>query len=161
MTMVAPQENDATLTAEAVAAGRRRTWWQWWWRKQQRGLAAAAEVLMLAPYFIVVQPDWKSGLRDSNYFMSYLCTFTLYLLGCSHPCFLHIFWPREHLLVSFVSFLHVVWPCGFAFGYLQVMYLHDAEWAPVLSFHKKEPVSHLPTRHSTGSCFARHFLSHF
>ncbi len=73
--------------------------------------------------------------------MSYLCTFTLYLLGSwllSPSCSSHIFWPHEHLLVSFVSFVHVVLPCGFAFGYLQVMYLHDAEWAPVLSFHKKE-----------------------
>ncbi len=26
--------------------------------------------------------------------MSYLCTFTLYLLDCSHPCSLHIFCPR-------------------------------------------------------------------
>jgi hypothetical protein len=41
MTMVAPQGNDATSTAETAAAGRWRHRWQCWWRKQQRGLAAA------------------------------------------------------------------------------------------------------------------------
>ena len=84
--------------------------------------------------------------------MSHLCTFTLYLLGCSHPCSSH------NPLVSFVSFVHVVWPRVFAFGYLQVTSLHDAELIPVLSFHEKQLVSHLPTRHSTGSCFAPSFL---
>ncbi len=94
-------------------------------------------LLMLAPYFIAVQPDWNVGFQDNNIFMTYLCTFTLYLFGCSHPCSLHIFWPREHFLICFVSFVHVVWPCGFAFGYLQLMCLHDVEWAPILSFYEK------------------------
>ncbi len=39
---------------------------------------------------------------DNNYFMSYLCTFILYVLGCSHPCSSHIFWPPEHIFC----------PCG-------------------------------------------------
>ncbi len=32
--MAAPQENDATLTVEAAAAGRWRLRQQWWWQKQ-------------------------------------------------------------------------------------------------------------------------------
>ena len=35
MTMAAPQGNDATLTAEAAAAGCWRIWRQWWWQKQR------------------------------------------------------------------------------------------------------------------------------
>jgi hypothetical protein len=42
MTMVAPQGNDATLTAEAVTVRCWRHRRQWWWRKQRWGLAAAA-----------------------------------------------------------------------------------------------------------------------
>ncbi len=93
--------------------------------------------------------------------MSYLCTFILDLLGCSDPCSLHIFGHMSiflYLLYLLSTwFGHVV----FFFENLQVMCLHDEEWAPVLFFHKKEPVSHLPTRHSMGSCFARPFLLHF
>ncbi len=36
--------------------------------------------------------------------MSDLRTFILYLLGCSHPCSLHIFWPREHIYLFFCIF---------------------------------------------------------
>ncbi len=35
--------------------------------------------------------------------MSYLCTFTMYLLGCSHPCSLHIFWPLEDIFLYLLS----------------------------------------------------------
>ena len=42
--------------------------------------------------------------------MSYLCTFTLYLLGCSHPCSSHIFWPLEHIFL-YLLYLLSTWCC--------------------------------------------------
>ncbi len=160
--ILVPQTSESTLASASLMSHDLRTVVG---EQQGNDLGATCpahgvRMLKLAPYFIAVQPDQNFGFQDNSYFMSYLCTFTLYLLGCSHPCSSHIFWPREHFLISFVSFVHVVWPCGFAVGYLQVTCLHDAEWAPVLSFHVKEPVSHLPMRHRTGSCFACPFLSH-
>jgi hypothetical protein len=53
--------------------------------------------------------------------MSCLFTFILYLLGCSHPCSLHIFWPREHILLYFLYLLST-W-----FGHM-VLLLDTFKW---------------------------------
>ncbi len=61
------------------------------------------------------------GSWDKISFMSFLCTFTLYLLGYSLPCFSLIFWPLEHIF-SYLLYLLSTW-----FGHVTLL-LDTFKW---------------------------------